>query len=585
MRRFVRTVVLVAALLATAAFFQAPTPTPTPGQEESPLYVILVMDYSPSIDLPIGKDLPPELADAASKLRALADNQDYIKAVETINIQFKSRPDVIKAKQDSINAVNALDQWMRDHGYEMPYLSEGSKFNSYLTEIGCTQANGTMINATTPNPIYMSYFMEYLPPPAVSMDQVVAAVEQGCRLDNVTLTPEQKSQVEALLAFLTDPEYVQLAQARYQANLVVISLNSQLLANPDYAAATNQIDTLVGGGPNAFLSLTGEVASQSHEAGIPTGLTLVMKASQIMRQISTLDERATGRKTSDDFVLYHYEALEVIRDYGTKSPLTWVSELFYRGGNNMGEALQKAIDNMPAEYRDHPSLLVLLDAGTPNVGMTSDEILSTIPAKARERNMTICSVGFGSQESDVPASLLKGLAEQTGGRYLFVSGEDAGSMMGFVVSCRQSLIADVLQQFTGTITQDETVEAGRITVGTSKQMNVTLTYLDGRVSMDLVDPSGKSVDVAYQGAINLTEENTQVVTISDPQPGAWLVRLTGDEVPATGTAYSVVASADKSSGGTPWLVWVGLAVVLVAIGVAAYIFRDKLTALIRKPAA
>jgi hypothetical protein len=102
--------------------------------------------------------------------------------------------------------------------------------------------------------------------------------------------------------------------------------------------------------------------------------------------------------------------------------------------------------------------------------------------------------------------------------------------------------------------------------------------------MNLVDPSGATVDIAYQGATSLAEDNTQVITISDPQPGAWVVRLTGDEVPATGTAYSVVASADKSSG-TPWLVWVGLAVVLVAIGVAAFIFRDRLMALIRKPAA
>ncbi len=156
-------------------------------------------------------------------------------------------------------------------------------------------------------------------------------------------------------------------------------------------------------------------------------------------------------------------------------------------------------------------------------------------------------------------------------------------MMGFVVACRQSLIADVLQQFTGTIKQDETVEAGRITVGTSEQMNVTLTYMEGRVSMDLVDPSGRAVDTAYLGATNLTEENTQVVTIANPQSGAWVVRLSGDQVPDTGTAYSVVASADQQPG-TPWWVWVVIVlVVLAALGAAAYFFRDRLMALLRKP--
>jgi hypothetical protein len=239
---------------------------------------------------------------------------------------------------------------------------------------------------------------------------------------------------------------------------------------------------------------------------------------------------------------------------------------------------------MPAERRDHPALIMLLDSGTPNVGMSASEILSAIPPKAREANVTICSVGLGSQESDTPSSLLKGLADQTGGRYLHVSGEDAGALLGFVVACRQSLIGDVLTQFTGTIKQGETVEAGRINVAGTKQMNVTLTYIDGRVGMDLVDPSGKTVDVSYKDTTNLTDQNTQMVTIADPQPGSWVVRLTGEQAPDTGTAYSVVVSADKSAGPS-WLVWVAIAIGAAGIGGAAYLNRNRLIALMRRLAA
>jgi WD40 repeat protein len=93
----------------------------------------------------------------------------------------------------------------------------------------------------------------------------------------------------------------------------------------------------------------------------------------------------------------------------------------------------------------------------------------------------------------------------------------------------------------------ETVEAGDLpVVENTDVLEVTLTYLSGEMELVLVDPTGQVVDASYPGVDIQTQENVQLITVKNPLPDQWAVRVRSGEAEGESFVYNITIGAQAN---------------------------------------
>jgi hypothetical protein len=544
--------------ISTAGFLMAASPFQEEPKIERP-QVVLVFDVSGSMgQYVLPEDIPEELAALHDQLEQIENDPEYVRLSEELNTIYE-RPEVQKAQQTMNEAQAALDDWISENGYGDGLSAIGGDISGLLADYGCDENFGYVIANST------------------SMSEVEQMLNMACSAKGVTLDDEQRQAVRDMVAFIEEPDFQALRQAADEANR---AYSDTLSSAEGFQEIQTQLNDLQQS--QNYYGLQEEFNTLAEELGIPTRLNLAKLAARTLLDLSRLDSIASGRESSVGLVAFSDNAKliqSLTTDYG---PLeAEIEELKPLYSTNIGDGLNTALDDLAENGDpDQPSAIILLSDGYANRGLLAEQILE----QAEEFDATICSIGFGNDEKEVDAELLRGLADATDGEYLFAkSGEE---LVTFFIACRQGLVSRVVDQFTGTVREGEMVEAGQVEVSPDMRvLNLTLNYLEGQMVMDLIDPNGNTVDTDYHGVSIQQGENVQLITVNNPPPGQWTVRVTAKDAPQEGAIYNVVVGIEQRSTPTPSFMarigpyiaggFVCLTLILVVAGVIFAVVRRR----------
>lgn len=481
--------------------------------------VVLVLDVSGSMDeYVLPKQLPADLGAIRAQLEKIENDPEYIRLQQQLDAIYAD-PKVEAADQTWADAEVALDDWLFEHGYGESLDVITAKVSDLLTSYGCAD--------------YTGYYLTH----SDSLAEIEERLSYVC--EGVTLNEAQRQTIENMVAYLEDADYQALQQQ--EADLFDAYLEARNALG--YEAIDEQFDKLLAA--QKYDELQEEFEALAKAMGVPTRLDLAKQAALTLLDLSRLDTAASGGESPVGLVAFSDHARlhqSLVTNYDWVE--TSVNSLDYLGSTNIGDGLKIALAELAQNGdRTQPAAVILLSDGQTNRGLKVAEILAQIPIQAQKLDARICTVGFGNNETEIDIGLLQGLAEATGGEYLFATtGEE---LITFFVACRQGLVSDVIDQFTALIRQEETVEAGRFVIQENvAELTLTFNYLQGNLVMELVDSEGSVIDSAYPGVIIQQGDKVQLVKITNPRPGEWIVRVTANEVPQDNVIYSIVVSTE-----------------------------------------
>jgi hypothetical protein len=196
-----------------------------------------------------------------------------------------------------------------------------------------------------------------------------------------------------------------------------------------------------------------------------------------------------------------------------------------------------------------PTVIILLSDGHITTGPERDVVLEEIPRRANEMGAVICTVGIGETESHVDWPLLKGMAQETNGEYLFAdSGEE---LLNFFIACRQGVVGEVVQ-IGGMIEAGQTSAGESVTIHTNVcEASMALNYISGDPELIITDPQGVVLDSDYAGFSHQTSENLKLYTLLKPISGDWNVSVNSGDLADEDIVYSIVITSQDCPPQTP----------------------------------
>src|SRR5207245_10505954 len=82
----------------------------------------------------------------------------------------------------------------------------------------------------------------------------------------------------------------------------------------------------------------------------------------------------------------------------------------------------------------------------------------------------------------------------------------------------------------------------------SRNLSVDLGSPAGKLSLQVTDPSGRSVGAGYPGARMATDQGLTALTVDHPPSGHYAVAVLGISTGPSGAPYAVTASTDGHTG-------------------------------------
>lgn len=488
--------------------------------------IMVVMDISGSMAqhvVPDVSELPEDMAEMYTQLREMEQAED-VATLETKARDIEKAPEVLAAN-DALDATQQrFDEFLRDRGYK--------GLHSIVSDLRLPLATGACDTTTV-----------YELVTQLTLEEVDAYLTQICYL---APTPELLDQVHDQVGYMSEPGYAEVVTDYVTA----IQAHEDLLESLGYYDALYQRETLLES--RGYYALYDQFETRAGELGYPTRLELARVAANSLIDLSQLDNLATGRRTrlglvgfSDDPYLMttftdQFDALTQIVDALQPVNMT-----------NISGGLEIALVEFENQADpDQPSLIILLSDGHANVGMTPTQMLEQLAPRAEERDIRICTAGFGTEESEVDVELLQGLADRTGGEFVFArTGEE---LMSFFVGCRQGLVGDILSQLTGQVASGDLSEPQTVAIPENTgEMSVTLNFLEGDLELVLMGPDGNPVDKGDPNYSSEKESNVQLVTVTDPAPGDWTIKVQSLAAPEKGSIFNVLISITERQVPTP----------------------------------
>lgn len=95
-------------------------------------------------------------------------------------------------------------------------------------------------------------------------------------------------------------------------------------------------------------------------------------------------------------------------------------------------------------------------------------------------------------------------------------------------------------------------EAGRLDISSDiGEITLALNYLEGQPGLELVDPDGEVISTDDPNVLVQQGDNVQLVTITDPRAGEWIVRVKANNAPQGGVIYNIVVTTQQRPTPTP----------------------------------
>ena len=501
------------------------TPPQLQEQPQQTPQVILVLDVSRSMgSLVLPGELPADLAALRARVEQVERNPEYLRLGRELH-NILADPAVEVAYQAWSETSTAIDNWLSANGYGESQFVIADYVAALLADFGCDASYDA--------------FIAYSAGDLAEIDEKVALACPG-----VTLNQTQRQAIKDVMAYVEKPDYQALRATETERFAAYTqardALNYQEVREQFNAARDDQ----------DYGQAQAEFETQAKAAGIPTRLDLVKQAAQALLDLSRLDRLAGGRESPVGVVDFSNSAnllQPLTTDYNLLE--TKVDTLHPLYETNIGAGLDTALAELAQNGQpNQPATIILFTDGQNNVGVPVEQILAQIPAQAKAINVHICTVGFGNQESDIDAGFMRNLAETTGGQYLFAT--TAKELVSFFIACRQGMVTRLADQLTGVVRQGETVEAGRIEIREGiGELTLTFNYLQGRLSIELLDSQGNVIDSSYPGFTVEQSESGQTVKITHPRPGEWTVRVAASEAPPDGVVFNILI--DTQANPTP----------------------------------
>jgi len=295
---------------------------------------------------------------------------------------------------------------------------------------------------------------------------------------------------------------------------------------------------------SGYEQLQAEYNAKMDELGIPRKIDLAKLAARTLLDLSRLDETAGRRVSVVALVIFSNDSVllqELTPNLDAVEGKILQLEPQYQ--TNIYDALEDALQELERN-RDpaQPSLVILLSDGHANVGPGPEQILADIPPWANELDIPICTVGIGQTEAHVDRNLLRGLAEETGGRYLFArTGEE---LVNFFVACRQEMVGAVTQ-YAGYLRPGQPSPLEPVPVSPNVcELSLALNFIAGDPDLEITDPQGVLVEAGYPGFTLQKGVSLKLFTLLTPTPGEWRVTVTGGDAVVEEIFYNVVITSN-----------------------------------------
>jgi hypothetical protein len=172
------------------------------------------------------------------------------------------------------------------------------------------------------------------------------------------------------------------------------------------------------------------------------------------------------------------------------------------GGTNMYNALAHSLEKF-TKNTDEINFVILMSDGLDGFKVPTSEIEEYIGRPAREKGITVYSIGFGY---DADSTYLNALASVTGGTYLYANEPTVVSQLNQLSEFFNGLRAQVLNQYTVTFKPKDTLSYSRelqITVDDGLDSDKATYYLGGGEDSMIEPGFGEDSPIFMEGkAIN-----------------------------------------------------------------------------------
>ncbi len=208
----------------------------------------------------------------------------------------------------------------------------------------------------------------------------------------------------------------------------------------------------------------------------------------------------------------------------------YINGITVSGGTSIGAGLLRAQQELDSSENPVQLMILLTDGEENTAPLWKDiAILITDP---------VYSLGLGTWRDYI---LLSGIASRTGGsaRYSYINGVDHlfNSLSSEVYG------ENVVQTGSGTVPASATVEQTVSVDPTMGSVVFELSWPVGDLDLTLVSPDGQIIDPGVAQTdpnISFTpDSNHEFYTIPAPQPGQWILRISGVAVSGPETEYNI----------------------------------------------
>ncbi len=493
----------------------------TPVDPEDTIQVVLVLDVSDSMKHPIlSDDLPQELLSLSEQISSI-ETDPQLDAINQAISDVTNNAELLAADEAWLAAIDALNSWFVENEFGDSLDSIRAEFERYLAILGCD-----------PNPQFTLQ---------LALSQTIAEIDywidQACSTQAIGF--QDKQALRDLAPYLGNPDYVPLRDAFVET----LMARNEIMETLEYFDLLAQRDQFYADAEYELLK--GNYEAMIDDLGIPRKIDLAKLAARTLLDLSRLDETAGRRISVVGLVIFSTDSVliqELTPDLdAVEGKIIQLEPLFQ---TNIYAALDDALEELtrnadPAK----PTLVILLSDGHANVGPGPDQILADIPLRANEMDTTICTVGIGPTEAHVDWQLLRGLADETEGEYLFAKkGEE---LVNFFVACRQGIVGEV-EQLTGYVSPGQASQLDPVPVAANVcEISLALNYVAGDPQLEIVDPIGESVIIGYPRFTVQLGENITLYTLLKPLEGEWGVTVSSGEGAEEDIFYNIVITSNE----------------------------------------
>jgi Mg-chelatase subunit ChlD len=221
--------------------------------------------------------------------------------------------------------------------------------------------------------------------------------------------------------------------------------------------------------------------------------------------------------------------------------LTTIGGITPLHNTNIGAGLEVANQALTQASPQVQKIIILLSDGMSNTGLSRDGIIAGPVQDAINAGTCIYTVGFGDP-GNLDVDLLDQIADASGcGDYYPAA---SVSQLEFLYTrIRHVSTGNLLAEFSGTVSQGETVQAGEFDVPAGLgELAASLVWPGSMLDLQLIDPSGTLVDMNYPSTNINSYSKLIYALIQNPKAGTWRLGVYGRDIPQVTTSFNALVS-------------------------------------------